>query len=305
MLRVVRPGALTTVQDEGRFGYQSMGIGVGGCMDTRAYHRANYLVGNTNGEAVLEMTFAGACFVAMQDMILALTGADMQPKRNKKPIPMNQPFELHEGDELMLSFAKTGCRCYLAAAGGFDMPIVLGSRSTNMKCHMGGFLGRALIPGDILAIGEEHQTWEQLKDRRVPEEEYPTEVVLRAVLGPQDDAFTAKGIETFFHESYTVADNSDRMGYRMSGAEIESHHGSDIISDGITLGSVQVASDGKPIVLMADRQTTGGYAKIATVCTFDIPKLAQCRPGDHVRFQQVSLREASKLARKEKQHELF
>lgn len=303
-IKVISPGALTTVQDGGRYGYQSIGIGVGGCMDMESYKKANFLVGNESGEAVLEFTLIGGMLQLTGDTVLALTGADMSPKRNGDPVLMNVPLAFQTGDVLELGMAKAGCRCYLAVSGGIDVPVYMGSRSTNLKCRFGGYQGRALQKGDVLDVGREGKSYEQVRDRQCRVEEYPGTVTVHVIEGPQEDYFTKKGKQTFYKGTYTVSDKSDRMGCRMDGPAVESCGGTDIISDGIALGSVQVPADGKPIVLLADRQTTGGYAKLATVCSFDIPKLAQCRPGDKVRFQKITLEKAQKKMREAGKHEL-
>lgn len=294
-VKVIIPGALTTVQDAGRFGYQNAGIQTSGVMDHKAYEQANALVGNTKGQAVLEATLYGGMMEITEDTVAAVTGADMDPKVNGAPCGMNRPFLLKAGDTLSLDMVKTGCRTYIAFAGGIDVPVVMGSRSTNMKCQMGGYEGRPLKSGDVLPIGTPESSYEDVRNRSFPREEYSSLIEVRVIEGPQQEYFTENGKRTFYQETYTISDQSDRMGYRMDGPEIESKSGTDIISDGIAFGSVQVPASGKPIVLLADRQTTGGYAKIATVCSFDIPRLVQGKPGDQVRFVKISLEEAQKI----------
>jgi biotin-dependent carboxylase-like uncharacterized protein len=294
-VKIIIAGAFTTVQDTGRYGYRDRGIGVSGVMDNASYRQANYLVGNENGEAVLEFTFFGATIEFTKETIFALTGADMGAMLNETEIPTHRPILANEGDILTLSMAKSGVRAYLAFAGGIDVPLVLGSRSTNVKCSMGGFEGRTLKAGDILEIGKAVPTFEEIKGRVEKPTEYGGEIVLRVIEGPQVGHFTEKGIETLYGETFTVSDQSDRMGYRLSGKAIEHANGADIVSDGIALGSIQVPANGQPIILLADRQTTGGYAKIACVCLFDIPKLAQARPGDKIHFQKITMYEAQEI----------
>ncbi len=304
-MKVIIPGVLTTVQDLGRFGYQKSGMTCSGVMDTAAYRKANYLVGNEEGAAVLELTLYGGSCRFEEDAVIALTGADMQPEVDKKPVPMNQAVEVPAGAVLNLGMAKTGCRTYLAVAGGFAVPKVMGSYSTNLKCGIGGYEGRALKAGDELPIGEAAHTWDEVKGRRVSVMEYPKEVTVRIVPGPQEEYFTENGIRHFYSESYEVTESCDRMGYRLEGPEVESRSGTDIVSDGIVFGSIQIPSSGKPIILMADHQTTGGYAKIGTVCQMDLPKIAQCKPGDKIRFQKISVEEAQAAGRKEREKECF
>ena len=297
-VKVIIPGALTTVQDAGRYGYQSSGIQTSGVMDHKAYEEANALVGNTGGEAVLEATLFGGMMEVTADTVAAVTGADMEPKVNNVPCGMNRPVLLRAGDTLSLDMAKSGCRSYIAFAGGVDVPVVLGSRSTNMKCRMGGYKGRPLQTGDAFETGlwgeEAAERYEEVRDRSFPAEAYTSPIEVRVIEGPQAEYFTEKGKETFYSARYTISDQSDRMGYRLEGEAIESVYGTDIISDGIAFGAVQVPASGRPIVLLADRQTTGGYAKIATVCSFDIPRLVQGKPGDTVCFRRISLEEAQR-----------
>lgn len=297
-VKIIIPGALSTVQDAGRFGYQNAGITTSGAMDQMSYKNANKLVGNEAGEAVIEAVLFGGTMEFTEDTVIAITGADMEPKVDDNPIDMNRAIFIRSGQTLTLGSVRRGCRTYIAFAGGIDVPVVMGSRSTNLKCMIGGFEGRALKAGDELKTGIPGRTYEEIKNRSVNGLVYSETILLRVIEGPQQDYFTEQGIQTFYSEEYTVSDKSDRMGYRMDGPQIESKNGTDIISDGIALGSVQIPADGKPIVLLADRQTTGGYAKIATVCSFDIPRLVQGKPGDKVRFKKITINEANEINEK-------
>ena len=284
-IKVIHPGLLTTVQDLGRFGYQKLGIPVSGVMDTAAYEAACSLCGNTNGEAVLEMTMLGGRYLFLDPAVIAITGADMHPSLNNREIPMYTQIKVNAGDYLDLHSASNGCRTYLAAAGGIAVPAVMGSRSTHLKCRIGGFEGRALKTGDILPVGNIIlNDIPEIKPLSKPE--YSNEITVRFIFGPQDDCFTVKGKETFVTGKYKVSQQSDRMGVRLKGPAVESLHGTDIVSDGIVFGSVQITGSGLPIILMADRQTTGGYAKIATVISEDLPLLAQAVPGTIVNFKE-------------------
>lgn len=289
-IKIIQAGPLTTVQDKGRFGYQRSGIGQAGAMDQEAYAAANRLAANLPGAAVLEMTMLGATLQFTAKHVCALTGADMQAKLDGVPQERYKSFTVEAGQTLALGFAQKGLRGYFAVQGGIEVPRVLGSRSTDVKSHLGGLEGRALKNGDELEVGEHDGLPPIYTSLPVPE--YPEEVAIRAILGPQDDFFTAKGIATFFNTSYAVTPQSDRMGIRLEGAAIENKAGVDIVSDGITFGSVQIPANGMPIVLMADHQTAGGYAKIATVVSADLPKLAQVKPGQRVRFIQCTVLEA-------------
>ena len=297
-LHVLAPGPQTTVQDRGRFGYLASGIGTCGVMDTDAYDAANYLVGNRRGEAVLEATLAGPSIRFEADCICAVTGADMDTKIGGRPVEPYRPFWVQAGQVLTMGCARTGCRGYLAVQGGFDVPVVMGSRSTDLKCAIGGLEGRALRVGDVLTVPDESLSTVMDRKRRPPV--LSQSVTVRVVLGPQADAFTEDGIRTFWTSTFSLSSKSDRMGLRMDGPSIETKHGSDIVSDGIALGAIQVTSAGQPIILMADRQTPGGYAKIGTVCSADLSKLAQLKPGGTVRFEEITVEEAQKLLRKRK-----
>lgn len=300
-LHILNPGPLTTVQDRGRFGYMASGIGPSGAMDPDAYATANALVGNRNGEAVLEFTLLGATIRFEGDGVIALAGADMGASLDGVPLETYCSHSVKSGQTLTMTMAKTGCRGYLAVAGGIDVPMVMESRSTNLKCSLGGLDGRALKRGDILRTG--NAVGRPGKRRKKPE--FAQSVTIRVIPGPQDDLFTQRGLATLWGNAYAVSTSSDRMGLRLDGPAIETIAGSDIVSDGIAFGSIQVTSAGQPIILMADRQTTGGYAKVGTVCSLDLPRLAQLRPGGEVRMQPITVEEAQRLLRKRSWMERF
>ena len=280
------PGALSTIQDMGAVGHLADGFPAAGAMDRYSAALANILVGNGTGEAVVEMTMKGMCITFLDRTVFAVTGADMSPTLDRQNIPMNAAVTAHPGGVLELGFARTGCRAYLALRGGIDVPRVFGSRSTNLRCSFGGYYGRKLEEGDVIPVIPTHPLPESaVSVRSLPYNGVGGKnISVRAIPGPQDYMFTPAALETFFSAPYTVSPESDRMGIRLSGEVLESRDGVDIISDGIVFGSVQGPRSGLPIVLMADRQTTGGYAKIATVIEADLPHLAQARPGDTVRF---------------------
>ncbi len=302
-MRIIHPGPLSTVQDLGRTGYQSLGFSVSGAMDSRALRIGNLLLGNPQDAAAIEMTMSGMTVEFTSPAVIALTGADMQARRNGAPMPRWTAVYMHAGDVLTCGAAAAGLRAYLCVAGGIDVPVVMGSRSTNLKCGIGGFCGRKLAAGDWIPYFAARSN---TAGRAYTPDEYPAALTLRVIPGPQDDMFTAEGLRTFFSGEYTVTPSSDRMGIRLDGAAIESKNGSDIISDGIAPGSVQIPSSGKPIILMADRQTTGGYAKIATVFSPDLSRLAQARPGTKIRFASLSPASAQRLlARAEREYRHF
>jgi len=309
-MTILNPGPLSTIQDTGRYGVMAGGFSPGGAMDTRSLKIANLLVGNPLSDGCIEMTMSGIKARFECDAVIAITGADMKPKLIKSTsqdtsgemIPMYCAVEVKKGDILAMGVAGKGVRSYLAVAGGFDLTKVMGSMSTNLKCSLGGFEGRALQTGDALLLRRESKA-ALIGPRRIqPENGYPDHLTVRIVKGPQEDYFTEKGMDTFLQEAYIVSDQSDRMGVRLLGSKIESKDGVDIISDGIVTGSVQIPASGTPIIMMADRQTTGGYAKIATIISVDVNKIAQARPGNTMRFQEVPLKEAVKLKKREERN---
>jgi biotin-dependent carboxylase-like uncharacterized protein len=224
----------------------------------------------------------------------------MQPKLNGEEIPMYESVEVQAGDKLTMGAAKSGMRGYLAVAGGFDIAPVMGSLSTNLKVKLGGFQGRKLLAGDQIPLRREADLSQFGKEKCEPENDYPQVATVRVMFGPQEDYFTQKGIDTFLSAVYNVSGQSDRMGVRLEGKPIENKNGVDIISDGIAYGSVQIPASGTPIIMMADRQTTGGYAKIATVITADLSKIAQAKPGSFIRFQAVTEKEAVAALKQER-----
>lgn len=295
-MTILSAGPLTSVQDRGRFGYMRYGITTSGVLDDKAYASGNALLGNQAGDACLEMTLKGATVEFHGRGAVAIVGADMMPRLNGDPVAMNRRIEIANGDVLELGFAQTGLRTYLCVEGGMDVPVVYGSRSTNLKCGFGGLNGRKLRDGDVLttcSVTEYRRKGTPFAEEyHLPEGE---DMTVRVILGPQEDMFTKKAVRDFLNDPYKVTPESDRMGIRLSGTALESVHGMDIISDAIPLGSIQVAADGQPIILLADRQTTGGYAKIATVISKDIWKLAQARPGTALHFEAVTVRQSRRV----------
>ncbi|MBP2625900.1 MAG: KipI antagonist [Firmicutes bacterium] len=293
MIKVIRPGMLTTVQDSGRLGYQAYGMPVAGVMDSYAYRIANLLVANSCNAAVLEMTMLGGTFYFEQDTWVSICGADMQATLNGGKIQNWSRFFVPSGSELAFGYGTEGCRSYLAVYGGIAVPEMLGSRSTYTRGGIGGFKGRGLQVGDELPIGEGDNPPQYsiiLPSEVVPQ--YTDTVQLRVILGPQDDLFTPQGIDILFNGAYQISSEADRMGYRLEGPKIEHIGKPEIISDALCQGAIQVPGHGMPIIMMADRGTTGGYAKIGTVIGPDLAKLAQAKPGDVVRFVQCSDNEA-------------
>jgi biotin-dependent carboxylase-like uncharacterized protein len=296
MIRILEPGPQTTIQDLGRPGHLAVGIPPSGPVDGRAFVLANRLVGNVDGAGALECTLAGPRFESRAAGALAVTGAEVPVLVNDRPAAMWTTLPVAAGDVVKVGTVRTGARAYVALAGGIDVPPALGSRATFLRGRLGGLAGRALQRDDVLPLGvAAPPPWRRVKAAAISIVE--SEPVLRVVLGPQDDRFSEEGIATFLGSAYEVLPQSDRMGVRLRGPRIAHRRGHDIVSDGIALGSVQVPGDGQPIVLLVDRQTTGGYTKIATVCSFDVARLGQARPGHRVHFQAVTVDKAHRLLR--------
>jgi len=299
-LAVLDPGLSSTIQDAGRFGYRRFGVSTSGTADNLSMAIANRLVGNADGEATVEMTLSGGSYrVEAQHCRVAVAGADMTLSVNGEEVPSFSALDLKEDDELRIGSARTGLRAYLAVAGGFAIPPALDSRSTHARSGLGGLAGCALASGDELPLNCEHEPTSPPLE--LPRDHWPDfGGPIRVILGPQADAFTKKGISAFIEGPYTVSNKSDRMGCQLEGPVIEHRDGFNIISDGVIAGSIQVPGHGRPLLLLADCQTTGGYPKIATVVSADLFKAGQRRPGEEVRFVAVGDAEAARLRSEKK-----
>ena len=308
VIHVDAPGMYTTIQDIGRMGYQQYGMPVAGPMDSESYLLGQALVGNVEPVGALECTVLPPTLTVKDTCIVAFTGADMQPTINNVVVPRYIPFVCHEGDVISGGFSQCGVRMYIAFSGGINVPEINGSVSTHTKAKIGGLEGRPLQAGDEIGIkaftretvhicdyyGEGNNLFNTALYNRGGRECHEP---LRVVLGDQAKHFTEKGIKTFSNNIYTLTVECDRMGFRLDGPVIEHVDSADIISDGDVFGSIQVPSDGHPIVLMADRQTTGGYTKIGTIITADLPRLSQLPVGDGINFNLVSIEEAQDIYR--------
>ena len=299
-LEVITPGLMTSVQDRGRFGFQALGISVSGALDPDGFDLANALAGNEAGTGALEIRMLGPTLeVAAESVTVALAGTGagievMSPEREM--ISACRSVTFRKGQVFRIGAIGDSAVCYLAVHGGFDLPDVYGSQSTCMSAGFGGFHGRILEKGDCLPLRKAAaESVSQRILRRPPEPD--SSPVIRVIAGPQDDYFSAAGIETFFGTGYTVSQAVNRMGMRLEGAAVAHEKGFNIASDGIVRGAIQVPGNGLPIILMADCQTTGGYPKIATVISTDMPKLGRMMPGADIRFEAVSVEEAEAVAR--------
>ncbi|WP_248930123.1 biotin-dependent carboxyltransferase family protein [Paenibacillus hamazuiensis] len=310
---VLRPGLHTTVQDLGRFDYRGVGVPVSGALDAFAMRVANLLAGGAEGCAVLEATMAGPALRFEQSALIALCGGELDARVDGAPVPYWRPVLVRRGSVLELGYARSGCRAYIAVAGGFAVPAVMGSASTYVRGGFGGFAGRALQAGDTLARGEPGPAGRALAERLAaaapgaaaawppwfvqPEllPAYGQGVTVRAIPGPELDRFDPAARDRFWSEPYRVTVRSDRMGCRLEGAELQLRQPLEMVSEAVAPGTVQVPPGGQPIVLLADCQTTGGYPRIAHVAAVDLPLLAQLKPGDTVRFRPVTVEEAEEL----------
>lgn len=303
-IRVKSPGLLTTVQDTGRFGEYAIGMPPSGAMDVFSYQVGNYLVGNEEGEAGLEITYFGPELEFTEDAVIAVTGAEMPPKINGEEAATWEALQVREGDVLSFDYLKNGARSYLAVAGGIDVPLFMHSRSTYTLIGLGGHEGRALQEGDELSLGENGDRSDRV-GRRVDDDHIPAyskETELRVIIGLASYRLTEESMEEFLSTNWTVTPDADRVGYRYKGGELKfvereqpAGAGADqanVVDFGYPIGSIQVPGGVEPIVLMNDAVTGGGYATIGTVISADRDKLAQTKTNDKTRFRSVDLDEA-------------
>jgi antagonist of KipI len=289
---VLKPGLFTTVQDLGRYGYLKYGIPISGAMDTFSLVVANVLVANNSNDACLEITLFGPELQALAKTQIAITGGDVSPKINGQNVPAWQTLEVKKGDVISLGKVEGGCRAYLSVRGGINTPLVLGSRATYVRGGFGGINGRQLKTGDVIEgfdappFNAEYSMPADL----VPQ--FTDQFKVHVILGPQADMFTEKGINTFLSSPYKVTSEADRMGYRLEGLTIEHKAKADIVSDALLPGAIQVPKNGKPITIMRDAQTTGGYPKIAVTIIPDVSLLGQAKPNDIIEFSKITMSEA-------------
>jgi antagonist of KipI len=285
MILVVKPGLLTTVQDAGRWGFQHQGIPVAGPMDPWSHNRANAMVGNDANAATLEVTLAGPLLRFEVPAIVALSGASCAARVSGRVVEPHRALDLAAGDELDVGWCTQGARAYLAVRGGIDVPVVFGSRATHLPSGIGGFRGRALGAGDRLVIGH----LDRPSDDWTPPVVSPPPLgggVARVLPGPDEDD-ARRWLDALTSGRYEISPDSNRMGYRLRGPVIDMPP-ADLLSAPTPMGTIQVPAAGAPIVLMADRQTTGGYARVATVITADLGIVGQLRPGDWVAFERCT-----------------
>ena len=299
---VRRAGFLTSVQDLGRARYHQFGVSLGGALDAFALRVANLLVGNNESAAGLEITFGGLQLRFADERVVAWCGGEFDVRGGSAPLPPGHAARLQAGKELRFGRPQSGCRSWLAISGGIDVPIVLGSRSTDLRASYGGVEGRVLRDGDILLLGARPGSstlattgiglWTGPHDWVSPAKRDP---MLRFVRGADWARFNASTLQRFTSESFAVSPDSDRMGVRLDGPELQRENNVDLISEAVAPGTIQVPPSGQPILLLGDCQTIGGYPKIAHVITVDLGIAAQLRAGDVVRFSEISLAEAHRL----------
>jgi len=291
MIEVLKPGLFTTIQDQGRRGYQSYGVGIAGALDPFALSAANLLVGNQENAAALEITLQGPTLRFHRETIFALAGADLDPRLDGSPIPNWTCVLAPCGSTLSFKARKNGVRAYLAVTGGIDVPPVMESRSTYLLGRFGGLEGRPIKVQDQLPLSAPAENCHQWVGRVFPKDflpPYQKNPTLRVVAGPFDEFFSEEGKEAFLSTPYTITPQSDRMGYRLQGTPISRQKKGELITCGLANGSIQVPPNGQPILLLVDRQTIGGYPIIATMVHADLPLVAQSAPGDQFRFAAVS-----------------
>jgi antagonist of KipI len=298
LIEVRAPGLLTTVQDLGREGFGPMGVSPSGAADAVALRVGNRLAGNAEGAAGLEMTLLGGSFFFREAAVVALTGSDFAPTLDDERVETWSSVEIRAGQTLQLGPTRAGARCYLSVRGGIDVRPFLGSASTHLLSGLGGFEGRALRKGDVLKIGRAIEGFRTFRKRNLARralEKLVPRKVLRVTAGPQSDWFSKEARKLFYAGTYCVTEESNRMGLRLEGAAMALAAGGEMISEGVSLGAVQITASGLPIILFVEQQTTGGYPKIANVISADMSSLGQLRPRDEIRFELVEMETARAL----------
>jgi biotin-dependent carboxylase-like uncharacterized protein len=288
VIQVLSPGLLTTVQDLGREGFGPLGVSPSGAADPIALRLGNRLVGNPDGAAALEMTLLGGTFTFPQGGVVALTGSDFGGTLDGTPIELWTPVAVKAGQTLRLGPTRSGARCYLSVGGGIVVTSFLGSASTHLLSGLGGHEGRALRKGDVLQIGAASGPYQMRSIAPGALQKLAPRKILRVTPGPQCDWFPASSQNLFYASAYRIAEESNRMGLRLEGPPIPESSRGEMITEGVSLGAVQITAGGLPIILFVEQQTTGGYAKIANVITADLSSLGQLRPRDEIRFEQVN-----------------
>jgi len=308
-LRIIRPGISTTLQDAGRRGYQAAGVPVSGAMDSNSMRLANILCGNDPGAVVLETTLHGAEWLVEEEQLIAFTGGGSSLLINNQPAPFNRAIRVRASSLLSLKPSPTGCRTYLAVSGGFKAKIDLKSSSTYKTASFGGYKGRALKSGDLLEWNHHKEpiSIKMINSLALRGQNFSVagwsidlnttgkEKNIRVFKGPEWDDFEDQTKKTIFTNSFSISNQSDRMGYRLTGSPLILLRKRELISTAVCMGTIQVTHEGNLVILMADAQTTGGYPRIAMVAAVDLPVCAQLRPGDKLHFSEISMDKAEDL----------
>jgi antagonist of KipI len=294
-IQVQAPGLLTTVQDLGRPGFGPIGVSPSGAADPISLRLGNRLVANKESAAALEMLLLGGTFVFPQGAILALTGSDFGASLDDVRVNLGASLHVRLGQTLRLGPTSSGARCYLCVQGGIVVKPFLGSASTHILSGLGGFEGRPLRKGDVLRVGRASRPFRNRTIAPQALENFSRRKVLRVTPGPQADWFSESSLRAFYAGTYRVGEQSNRMGLRLEGAAISQRSARDMITEGVSLGAIQVPAGGSPIILFVEQQTTGGYPKIANVIAADLHRVGQLRPRDELRFEQVTFDQARAL----------
>ena len=313
MISVLKSGLMTSIQDLGRNGHQKHGVIVSGAMDPDAHKIANLLIGNDSNSPTMEITLLGPVLEFQEDACIAICGGHLTPIIDGDPVSMGKPVYIKKGSELRFGQPKKGFRTYLAVSGGFEVPMVMDSASTYIRANIGGYEGRPLEKGDHLSFGPKSSLSQTLMEKLRPPKEsdhyneadwfvsrefyLPTTVnkPIRVMQGREFDLFDEQSQTNFFQGKFQIDSKSDRMGYRLTGTPLSLKKKQDILSESVTFGTIQVPPEGNPILLLADRQTTGGYPKIGQVASVDLPRIAQMRPGESLSFTEISHEESQHL----------
>ena len=287
VIQVQSPGLLSTVQDLGREGFGPLGVSASGAADAISLRLGNRLVGNAEGAAALEMTLLGGTFLFPKGAIIALTGSDFAATLDGSPLALCTSVEVKPGQTLRAGSTLSGARCYLCVQGGIIVKPFLGSASTHLLSGLGGHQGRALRKGDVLGTGPATASFRRNSITPQALRYLSPRKALRVTPGPQSDWFPKSSQQLFYKSAYHVAEESNRMGLRLEGQHVAQRSGGEMITEGVSIGAVQITAGGLPIILFVEQQTTGGYAKIANVISADLHSLGQLRPRDEIRFESV------------------
>jgi antagonist of KipI len=292
---VQAPGIFTTVQDLGREGFGTMGVSASGAADPISLRIGNRLVGNPEGAAALEMTLVGGAFRFERAAVIAVTGADFGPSLDGVAMPIWTPIEIRESETVRFGASRSGARAYLCVRGGIAVEPFLGSASTHVLSGLGGFEGRALRKGDRVELGAANSLFRKIAVSPKALESLQPHRVIRVTDGPQSDWFAESSWKTLCGNAFRISEQSNRMGIRLEGPPIPLDASREMLSEGVSLGAIQVPPSGQPIILFVEQQTTGGYPKVANVISADQHSLGQLRPRDEIRFERVEMSEARSL----------